>query len=82
MVLVIVPVNTLQNWLHEFDMWLPKKDSDAFKFAPPNTILPRQFEIFYINDTHKTTVVRSEIVGMYSKGGLKDENTFHFLVVD
>ena len=25
-VLIIVPVNTLQNWLHEFNMWLPTKE--------------------------------------------------------
>lgn len=24
-VLIIVPINTLQNWINEFDMWLPSK---------------------------------------------------------
>ncbi len=27
-VMVIVPVNTLQNWVHEFNMWLPVPDSE------------------------------------------------------
>ena len=29
-VLVIVPVNTLQNWLHEFNMWLPDPKMVSF----------------------------------------------------
>ena len=30
-VLVLVPINTLQNWLNEFDMWVPAKPKEAFQ---------------------------------------------------
>ena len=26
-VLIIVPINTLQNWINEFDMWLPSAEN-------------------------------------------------------
>ena len=33
-VLCIMPINTLQNWLAEFNMWLPYEDPDAPKQEP------------------------------------------------
>ncbi|CAH1783913.1 unnamed protein product [Owenia fusiformis] len=69
-VLCIVPVNTLQNWVGEFNMWLPDK-----KCLPDDTpeqeVLPRQFNIHIINDTHKTPYSRAAVVeNWYKIGGV------------
>ncbi|XP_043461443.1 uncharacterized protein LOC122498019 isoform X2 [Leptopilina heterotoma] len=37
-VLCIMPINTLQNWLAEFNMWLPYEDPDAPKVEPETSV--------------------------------------------
>ncbi len=63
LVLCIVPVNTLQNWLAEFNMWLPQEADPRVKEAPPGTISPRLFTVYCINDNHKTMAARGKVVG-------------------
>uniref|UniRef100_A0A673HPT2 Helicase ARIP4-like n=1 Tax=Sinocyclocheilus rhinocerous TaxID=307959 RepID=A0A673HPT2_9TELE len=67
-VLAIVPVNTLQNWLAEFNLWLPAAES-----LPPDTdpaqVLPRTFKVHILNDEHKTTVARANVVEDWTRGG-------------
>uniref|UniRef100_A0A672NNW8 RAD54 like 2 n=1 Tax=Sinocyclocheilus grahami TaxID=75366 RepID=A0A672NNW8_SINGR len=67
-VLAIVPVNTLQNWLAEFNLWLPAAES-----LPPDTdpaqVLPRTFKVHILNDEHKTTVARAKVVENWTRGG-------------
>nr|XP_054751572.1 helicase ARIP4-like [Lytechinus pictus]XP_054751573.1 helicase ARIP4-like [Lytechinus pictus] len=56
-VLCIVPINTLQNWLAEFDMWCPER--------------PRHFNIYVLNDMHKTTASRAKVIAEWrQKGGI------------
>ncbi|KAM3914775.1 helicase ARIP4 [Leptodactylus fuscus] len=69
-VLAIVPVNTLQNWLAEFNMWLPAPET-----LPPdhNTefLRPRSFKVHTLNDEHKTTAARAKVVNDWvSDGGV------------
>lgn len=54
-VLCIVPINTLQNWLSEFDMWCPER--------------PRHFNIFVLNDMHKTPASRAKVIADWRKNG-------------
>ncbi|XP_043078487.1 helicase ARIP4 isoform X1 [Puntigrus tetrazona] len=67
-VLAIVPVNTLQNWLAEFNLWLP-----AAETLPPDTdpaqVLPRTFKVHILNDEHKTTVARAKVVEDWTRDG-------------
>uniref|UniRef100_A0A8C2H097 RAD54 like 2 n=1 Tax=Cyprinus carpio TaxID=7962 RepID=A0A8C2H097_CYPCA len=67
-VLAIVPVNTLQNWLAEFNLWLPAAES-----LPPDTdpaqTLPRTFKVHILNDEHKTTVARAKVVEDWTRDG-------------
>ncbi|XP_066528031.1 helicase ARIP4 [Hoplias malabaricus] len=67
-VLAIVPVNTLQNWLAEFNLWLPPAES-----IPPDTdpahISHRSFKVHILNDEHKTTVARAKVVDEWTSDG-------------
>ncbi|KAM4721348.1 helicase ARIP4 [Rhinophrynus dorsalis] len=69
-VLAIVPVNTLQNWLAEFNMWLPPPES-----LPPDhnseEVQPRTFKVHTMNDEHKTTAARAKVVNDWvTEGGV------------
>ncbi|XP_037535411.1 helicase ARIP4 [Nematolebias whitei] len=67
-VLAIVPVNTLQNWLSEFNLWLPPQDA-----LPPDTdpmlVTGRTFKVHILNDEHKTTMARAKVVEQWSRDG-------------
>ncbi|XP_028908449.1 helicase ARIP4 [Ornithorhynchus anatinus] len=69
-VLAIVPVNTLQNWLAEFNMWLPAPEA-----LPPDNkseiMQPRFFKVHILNDEHKTTAARAKVVADWvTEGGV------------
>ncbi|XP_030639905.1 helicase ARIP4 isoform X2 [Chanos chanos] len=69
-VLAIVPVNTLQNWLAEFNLWVPPPEA-----LPPDTdpthITPRTFKVHILNDEHKTSASRAKVVeDWYRDGGV------------
>ncbi|RXM96173.1 Helicase ARIP4 [Acipenser ruthenus] len=67
-VLAIVPVNTLQNWLAEFNMWLPAQEALPQDYNPEE-ILPRTCKVHILNDEHKTTVARAKVISDWSTGG-------------
>ncbi|KAI4871614.1 hypothetical protein NFI96_013391, partial [Prochilodus magdalenae] len=69
-VLAIVPVNTLQNWLAEFNMWLPPSEAVP-QDTDPAYIMPRTFKVHILNDEHKTTSTRAKVVeDWYRDGGV------------
>jgi len=60
-----MPINTLQNWMAEFNMWLPLPDDP--KNSSENTtnsgdIIHRQFPLFVLNDFHKTISARGKVI--------------------
>ncbi|KAM6930106.1 helicase ARIP4-like [Lycodopsis pacificus] len=67
-VLAIVPVNTLQNWLSEFNMWVPAPEA-----LPPDTdpglVTPRAFKVHILNDEHKNTASRAKVVEDWAQEG-------------
>ncbi|XP_070823827.1 helicase ARIP4-like isoform X2 [Chaetodon trifascialis] len=67
-VLAIVPVNTLQNWLSEFNMWVPSPEA-----LPPDTdrglVTPRTFKVHILNDEHKNTATRAKVVEDWAQEG-------------
>ncbi|CAE1328762.1 RAD54L2 [Acanthosepion pharaonis] len=69
-VLCIVPINTLQNWLAEFNMWLPEKPpEDTEDDDDDENMMFRNFRLFVINDNHKTTLARAKILDEWSRVG-------------
>ncbi|XP_029011626.1 helicase ARIP4-like isoform X2 [Betta splendens] len=67
-VLAIVPVNTLQNWLSEFNTWVPPPEA-----LPPDTdpalVTPRTFKVHILNDEHKNTTTRAKVVEDWARDG-------------
>ncbi|XP_077578526.1 helicase ARIP4-like isoform X2 [Stigmatopora nigra] len=67
-VLAIVPVNTLQNWLAEFNMWVP--DAEALPANSNNgPVRPRNFKVHILNDEHKNTASRAKVVENWAQDG-------------
>ncbi|KAK6176105.1 hypothetical protein SNE40_014453 [Patella caerulea] len=64
--LCIVPINTLQNWMVEFNMWAPDPSC-----VPPGytDVLPRNFKVFLLNDNYKTTSARAKVIGQWKVEG-------------
>jgi SNF2 family DNA or RNA helicase len=60
-VLCIVPINTIANWLNEFNQWLPESGQQILDHE---TIInyKRPFKVHMINDFSKTFKQRSEII--------------------
>lgn len=65
-----MPINTLQNWMAEFNMWLPTEE------AMPNSPLtahgevrPRNFNLHVLNDSHKTLAARHKVIRAWRSGG-------------
>lgn len=60
-VLCIVPINTIQNWLSEFNYWLPENGQQKLD---NDTIINyrRPFKVLLINDFAKTHKQRAEII--------------------
>ena len=83
-VLCVVPINTIQNWVTEFNMWLPEATeiepstsslsnsaTNSFSDQSVVTLKPRSFQVFVLNDSTKTLVARVEIIKEWrSKGGV------------
>ncbi|XP_039483886.1 helicase ARIP4 isoform X1 [Drosophila santomea] len=54
-VLCVMPINTLQNWLSEFNMWVPRYSADG-------NVRARNFDIFVLNDQQKTLTARAKVI--------------------
>lgn len=67
-ILCIMPINTLQNWLAEFNMWLPD-DPEKSPLSAQGEVRPRNFKLFVLNDTHKTLNARSKVILDWAKEG-------------
>ncbi|KAM7342670.1 helicase ARIP4 [Cochliomyia hominivorax] len=64
-VVCVMPINTLQNWYSEFDMWIPKHSDN------PEFVRPRNFDVFVLNDQQKTLTARAKVILQWKeKGGV------------
>ncbi|KAL1116799.1 hypothetical protein AAG570_005269 [Ranatra chinensis] len=67
-VMCIMPINTLQNWMAEFNMWLPT-DPSSSPLSLTGEVRPRNFGLFVLNDLHKTISARARVVQEWKKDG-------------
>ncbi|KAJ8935557.1 hypothetical protein NQ318_019541 [Aromia moschata] len=60
-ILCIMPINTLQNWMAEFNMWLPTEETVSNSLLNAHgEVRPRKFNLHVLNDSHKTLVARAK----------------------
>lgn len=60
-VLIVVPINTIQNWFNEFNRWCPVDD--------PTIEYKRLFQLYILNETSKKMTQRSKLVQDWSQTG-------------
>jgi hypothetical protein len=57
--MIISPINVIQNWVVEFDKWIPQIDPlDGI------TVL-RKFHIYLLNDNIKKLEQRADLIGLF-----------------
>ncbi len=56
-VLCIVPINTIQNWISEFNSWLPKEKAGTEDKAEGG----RSFGVYVLNDALKNLESRGQV---------------------
>lgn len=69
-ILCIMPINTLQNWVAEYNMWLPTEDNVIN--SPLNAhgeVRPRNFNLHVLNDSHKTLTAKGKVIAQWKCGG-------------
>jgi len=57
-VLIICPINVINNWKREFDKWLPEKGVEGRAL--------RSFPIHLLGDSVKSTNARIQLIGNYA----------------
>lgn len=67
-ILIIMPINTLQNWMSEFNMWLPESDENC-PLKIHGEVRTRNFKLHVLNDSHKTLKARAKVVLEWASGG-------------
>ncbi|XP_044727054.1 uncharacterized protein LOC123290790 isoform X2 [Chrysoperla carnea] len=67
-ILCIMPINTLQNWVAEYNMWLPT-DATNSPLLAHGEVRPRNFNIHVLNDSHKSLAARAKIIQEWHKDG-------------
>ena len=56
-----MPINTLQNWICEFDHWVPARARDS-ALSRTGDVRPRNFGIYVLNDTLKSLDQRAKVI--------------------
>ena len=69
-VLCVVPINTIQNWFAEFNLWLPEKpeavpsNENGANEDNSEDVTYREFPVYLLNDNQKTMLARAKIIGL------------------
>lgn len=65
-----MPINTLQNWMAEFNMWIPTEDlAPNSPLNAHGVVRPRNFNLHVLNDSHKTLVARAKVIHEWRTNG-------------
>jgi len=69
-VLCIVPINTIQNWLAEFNYWLPAEgEYSSISDKVDGKVKTRNFQIYVLNDSLKNLAQRGSVINSWDRNG-------------
>ncbi|XP_044755632.1 uncharacterized protein LOC123314413 isoform X2 [Coccinella septempunctata] len=69
-ILCIMPINTLQNWMAEYNMWVPTEENvNSSPLLSHGEVRPRNFNLHVLNDSHKTLTARSKVINAWRAHG-------------
>ncbi|KAL3268191.1 hypothetical protein HHI36_007317 [Cryptolaemus montrouzieri] len=69
-ILCIMPINTLQNWMAEYNMWIPtEENASSSPLLSHGEVRPRNFNLHVLNDSHKTLTARSKVINAWRTNG-------------
>jgi RAD54-like protein 2 len=75
-VLCVVPINTIHNWMVEFNMWLPAKpenvdneNQDVESEEDIDKMRYRNFDVHQLGENNKTTIARAKVIGRWNQNG-------------
>nr|XP_018911323.1 PREDICTED: uncharacterized protein LOC109040022 isoform X1 [Bemisia tabaci]XP_018911324.1 PREDICTED: uncharacterized protein LOC109040022 isoform X1 [Bemisia tabaci] len=69
-VMCIMPINTLQNWVAEFNHWLPlPAEAPNSPLAADGEVRPREFQVYILNDFQKSITARAKVIQEWKKEG-------------
>ncbi|GBM23057.1 Helicase ARIP4 [Araneus ventricosus] len=69
LVLCIVPINTIQNWKAEFDMWVPPSNCVEDSQVLSGEVRPRDYNVYTLNENFKTMAARAALIAEWRKQG-------------
>ncbi|PRD31149.1 UNVERIFIED_CONTAM: rad54l2 [Trichonephila clavipes] len=76
LVLCIVPINTIQNWKAEFDMWVPPSDCVEDAQVLSGEVRPRDYNVYTLNENFKTMAARAALIGEIPSSFLGNDYLF------
>ncbi|CAH2007818.1 unnamed protein product [Acanthoscelides obtectus] len=69
-ILCIMPINTLQNWMAEYNMWLPiAENAPNSPLNAHGEVRPRNFNLHVLNDSHRTLIARAAVIREWRSNG-------------
>ncbi|KAF8785911.1 Helicase ARIP4 like protein [Argiope bruennichi] len=69
LVLCIVPINTIQNWKAEFDMWVPPSNCVEDSQVLSGEVRPRDYNVYTLNENFKTMAARAALIAEWRNQG-------------
>ncbi|XP_059475353.1 helicase ARIP4 [Neocloeon triangulifer] len=68
-ILCIMPINTLQNWVAEFNMWMPPEKDANQESNSDLEVCARTFNLHVLNDSQKTLTARAKVIRHWRLSG-------------
>lgn len=59
-------LSVAQNWLAEFDKWVPAPEAVPQNLVDSGQVRPRSYRVYLLNDIYRSTPARAELICKYN----------------